>query len=150
MIIKIKHALLFMYYFSLSFRQGSIVAHKQLKTQWPAKLKSWPLILFITIWAKGRLHKTTTMSYGKKLSTFLTAISHRGLKIDFFFHLSCQFTFPNFYLDFFSVSTWTFISLLFPFSIWFLCSFSIWNFISLSYLEVYFSFLFGLLFSFSI
>ena len=55
---------------------------------------------------------------------FLTAILHRGLRNDFFFSL--QFTFSNFYLDFY-----------FPFLFGHLFPFSIWTFI--------FLFLFGLL-----
>ena len=44
--------------------------------------------------------------------SFLTAILHRGLRNDFFFRFN-QFTFSNFYLDFyFPLSIWTFI---FPF-----------------------------------
>ena len=42
--------------------RDNTVEHKQLKTQWPVKLKSWHLILFITIWAKDlHLKMTTTL-----------------------------------------------------------------------------------------
>ena len=83
---------------------------------------------------------------------FLTAILHRGLRNDFFFF--SQFTFSNFYLDFyfflfrllFPFSLWIFISLFyldffFPFFFGFLSPFSLWTSISLFYLDFYLPFL---------
>ena len=45
----------------------------------------------------------------------LTAILHRGLRNDFFFHFK-QFTFSNFYLDFYFLFLFGLLFLLFPFS----------------------------------
>ena len=84
--------------------------------------------------------------------TFLTAISHRGLRNDFFWgHISFPFsiwTFISlFYLDFYFHFLF---GLYFSFLFWLLFPFSIWTFIFLFYLDFYLPFLFGLLFPFSI
>ena len=70
-----------------------------------------------------------------KIRNFLITILQCGLRNDFFFQF--QFTFSNFYLDFY-----------FPFLSGLLFPFSLWTFISLFSLDFYFPFHFGLLFPF--
>merc|ERR1712051_298222 len=64
--------------------------------------------------------------------SFLTAISHRGLRNDFFF------------FHFFSIPIY-----FFQFLYGLFCPIYIWTFLSFFHLEFYFPFLFGLLFPFS-
>ena len=86
-----------------------------------------------TLWQAKKREKRLCKLY--ELNSFLTAISHRGLRNDFFFFR--QFTFSNFYMDFsipflighfYPFSFWTFFSLLFPFSFWTLLFFSFLDF----------------------
>ena len=88
------------------------------------------------------------ISFGKM---FLTVISHRVLRNDFFFR-SQVFSHILFGL-LYPFSIWSYISLIyldfyFPFLFGLLFPFSIWTFISLFFLVFYFPFLFGLLFPF--
>ena len=80
---------------------------------------------------------TDALSFCQFPSKFLTAILHRGLRNDFFFHYVHLLSI--FYLDFY-----------FPFLFGLLFPFSIWTFLSLLYLDFYFPFLFGLFYPFSI
>ena len=71
----------------------------------------------------------------EELSWFLTAILHRGLRNDFFFIFFSQFTFSNFYLDFY-----------FPFLFGLLFLFSLFSldFLPLLFLDFYFRLIFVL------